>query len=46
MNLFEKGGSDENQITKDLLQIPNVLITTKGAKKIQEAFNGLMKEFI
>ena len=49
-NLFEEGGNDENvnqnQNTKDLLQMPIRPITRARAKKFQEALNELVKEFI
>ena len=37
---------DENQRTKDPLQMPIGPITRARVKKLQEAFNGLVKEFI
>ena len=46
MNLFEEGGSDENQSTRDPLQMPTRPITRARAEKLQEAFNRLVKEFI
>ena len=45
-NLFKEGGNDENQSTNDLLQIQIRPITRVRAKKLQEACNGLVNEFI
>ena len=45
-NLFEEEGNDENQSTKDSLQMLIRPIIRARAKKLQEAFNGLVKKFI
>ena len=39
-------GNEENQSTKDPLQMPIGPITSARTKKLQEVFNGLVKEFI
>ena len=49
MNLFEEGENDENdenQSTKEMLQMLIRPITRTRTKKLQEAINGLVKEFI
>ena len=43
---LEEGGNDENQNTKDPPQMPIGPITSAMAKKLYEAFNGLVMEFI
>ena len=45
-NLFEEEGDDENQSIKDSLQMSIRPIIRERAKKLQEAFNGLVKKFI
>ena len=49
-NISREGGNDENmghnQSTKDPLQMPIRLIIRARPKKLQEALNGLVKEFI
>ena len=45
-NLFEEGENDENQSTNDPFQLLIGPITRARVKKLQEAFNGLVKEFI
>ena len=40
------GGDNENQIIKDPLQMTIRPITRARVKKLQEVFNGLVKEFI
>ena len=44
--LFFQGPNDENQSTKDPFQTLIGLITSVRAKKLQEASNGLVKNFI
>ena len=40
---FRNGGNGENQSTKNLIQMPVGLTTKARAKRLQEAFNGLVK---